>query len=44
MAKQILFNEHSRVGLHLCESCLKNLYNLMAKQVHKKGGAHCEKT
>ena len=42
-SKQILFNEQSRVGLNLCDECLKNLYNLMAKQAHKKGGCSCEK-
>ena len=40
--KQILFNENSKVGLNLCDCCIKNLYDLMAKQAHKKG-AGCEK-
>lgn len=41
--KQILFNENSRVGINLCDCCIKNLYDLMAKQAHKKGGANSEK-
>ena len=41
--KQILFSESSSVGLNLCDCCIKNLYDLMAKQTHKKGGAKSEK-
>jgi len=34
--KQIRFSAQSGVGLNLCDNCLKNLYDLMAREAHGK--------